>query len=120
MKNEELIERFNDIREKTQLLVEENDNRNNLLKNNTMLAVLYVESEKDLLRKMAKESTCGSSEHSIVYYHLSRTIGDFDEHTVNSAIRKHLGYYSSDFKFNFFAGTVFTIIFTIVIWDLFL
>lgn len=119
MKNEELIERYNDIREKTQLLVEENDNRNNLFKNNTMLAVLYIESEKDLLHKMVKESTCDSSGHTIVYYHLRSTIGDFDEYAVNLAIRKYLGYYSSDFKFNLSMGTIFTMISIFVAWDLF-
>lgn len=100
MENDELIKKYEALKEKNIDYIGRQNNRERMRNENTALALLYIENEKEFLKQYAKKSDY-SSNASAVYGFLYNNVSDnLDEKVVYKHIRKHLGMYEFQFIFD--------------------
>lgn len=92
MDNDELIDRFEKIKESTKSKIDSFNEYDKVLFKNTTIALLYIEKEHDSLKEYVKHKTYNKND--AIMYHLRDSIGKFNEKVVEKAIFMKFGYAS--------------------------
>lgn len=100
MNDEQLIKRFEEMRKKTKSSLDHDNEYTKSIRDNTAIAIAYVESETETLKEYARSKTY--NKNYAILSHLQSIIGRFDDKAVESAIRKHTGYMSIDHSTHLF------------------